>query len=205
MAEAWRPGEATLVRYVFRGELQCAYPVTVVEDTAERLVLFTPVGSLTQRGDFDLATGKLGAVAPRVWQTTDVLKILEPGAGFAISAMYRGGGGPFLCWYIDLIEPWRRAGGGIVTMDLTLDIVAGPDLSWQMKDEDHFARIQELGWITPDEARAIRRNADLVIARIESKAAPFNEPWPTWRPDPTWPMPVLPDDWAVVPDEGGGR
>jgi hypothetical protein len=199
-APSWRPGQTTLVRYVFRGELHCACPVVVVEDTAERLILFTPMGSLTQRGDIDLATGRFETVRPHVWHTTDSLKILEPGAGFSIAAMYRGGGGPFICWYIDLLEPWRRAGGGIATWDLTLDIVAAPDLSWRMKDEDHFARIQELGWVTPEEARGIRRNADRVIARIESKAPPFNEPWPDWRPDPSWPMPVLPEDWARVPD-----
>jgi uncharacterized protein len=199
-APSWQRGQTTLVRYVFRGELHSAYPVVVVEDTAERLILFTPMGSLTQRGDIDLATGRFETVRPHVWHTTDSLKILEPGAGFSISAMYRGGGGPFICWYIDLLEPWRRAGGGIVTWDLTLDIVAAPDLSWRMKDEDHFARIQELGWVTPEQARGIRRNADHVVARIESKAPPFNEPWPDWRPDPSWPMPVLPEDWARVPD-----
>ena len=198
-APSWRRGDTIPVRYVFRGELQCAYPVTVVSDTAERLVLFAPMGSVAQRGDFDLTIGALGAVAPRVWHTTDNLKILEPGAGFSISAMYRGGGGPFLCWYVDLIEPWRRAGGGIVSWDQSLDIVAAPDLSWQMKDEDHFALIQQWGWITPQRAASIRRDAQTAIARIEARAAPFNEPWPQWRPDPAWQLPELPDDWATVP------
>ena len=197
--QSWRRGETIPVRHVFRGELHAAYPAVVVEDTAERLVLFAAMGSLTQRGDVDLATGAFETLRPYVWHTTDSLKILEPGAGFSISAMYRGGGGPFIRWYIDLIEPWRRAGGGVVTWDLALDIVAAPDLSWHMKDEDHFARIQELGWITPQEAGEIRRNAERVIARIESRAAPFNEPWPDWRPDPGWTIPVLPDDWATVP------
>ena len=50
--------------------------------------------------------------------------------------------------------PLRRAPGGLVIWDRSLDIVATLELRWQWKDEHRFARIQELGWVTPEEAAA---------------------------------------------------
>ena len=53
--------------------------------------------------------------------------------------MFQGGGGPFICWYVDLQEPFRRDADGIVTCDQSLDIVIGRDRRWRWKDEDHLA------------------------------------------------------------------
>ena len=196
----WRRGETVLNRYVWRGKVHFAGSNVVVEDGAQRTALYTPMGTPVMRAPVDFSAGTFGEPQLQTWTRTHNLRLLEPGAGYCISAMYAGDSHHFLCWYIDLIEPIRRVRDGFVLWDLSLDIVAGPDLRWMMKDEDHFARIQELGWVTPHEAREIRRNAGHVIARIESRAAPFNEAWPDWRPDPAWPAPVLPDDWAVVPE-----
>ena len=195
----WRTGETVLNRYVWRDKVYFAGSNVVVEDGAQRTALYTPMGTPVMRSPVDFGAGTFGEPKLQAWHTTHNLRLLEPGAGYCISAMYAGDSHRFLCWYIDLIEPVRRVRDGFVLWDLSLDIVAGPDLRWMMKDEDHFARIQELGWVTPDQAREIRRNADHVIALIESRAAPFNEPWPDWRPDPAWQLPKLPDDWAVVP------
>lgn len=93
----------------------------------------------------------------------------------ALTAAGQGGGGLLLCWYVDFIDPE------------------------QWKDEDHFAHIQRLGWVSPEKAAAIRREGEQVIERIERKSRPFDEPWPSWRVNPSWPRPALPDDWATVP------
>ena len=45
----------------------------------------------------------------------------------------------------------------------------------------------------------IRREAAAVIAAIESGGPPFDGSWEQWRPDPTWPTPVLPDNWNSEP------
>jgi hypothetical protein len=37
-----------------------------------------------------------------------------------------------------------------------------------------------------------------VIADIEDGRHPFDEPWPSWRPDPSWPNPSLPDGWHQI-------
>ena len=195
----WRSGEAVLARYVWREKVYFGGPSIVAEDSARRTVLYTPMGTPVVRSPIDYTAGTIGEPQLHTWHTTHNLRFLEPGAGFCISAMYAGNGHRFLCWYIDMIEPIRRTAGGFVLWDLALDIVVAPDLSWQMKDEDHFARMSEHGWITPNRAAQVRQDAQHAIERIEKRQAPFNENWPAWRPDPAWQLPLLPDDWAVVP------
>ena len=34
-----------------------------------------------------------------------------------------------------------------------------------------------------------------VIDDLENQRPPFNEPWPSWEPDPSWGNPALPDGW----------
>jgi hypothetical protein len=33
---------------------------------------------------------------------------------------------------------------------------------------------------------------------IERWEPPFSDGWENWRPDPAWPLPVLPDGWAQI-------
>lgn len=50
--------------------------------------------------------------------------------------------------------------------------------------------------------RRVRAEGERVIERLARRAEPFNEPWPEWRADPSWPIPELPGDWAHVPPAG---
>ncbi|HEY1707922.1 MAG TPA: DUF402 domain-containing protein [Rhizomicrobium sp.] len=195
----WQRGQCVPIRYVQRGIVRYAQPFTVVEDGPDRTAFYLPMGAMTQFSEIDFATGAIEGPVPAPWHSTDVLRLIEPGAMHMISLMFKGGGGPFLCWYIDFIDPMRRAGGGFVTWDLSLDIVVAPNLRWQWKDEDHFERIQALGWVSPEKAAAMRREGERIIEKIERKTRPFDESWPSWRPDPAWTTPVLPDNWAIVP------
>jgi hypothetical protein len=49
--------------------------------------------------------------------------------------------------------------------------------------------------ITFAEAAEVRAEGQRIVERIEANAAPFNEPWHDWRPDPHWPLPELPEGW----------
>ena len=193
---SWRRGDVIPVRHVWRDAVWFAHPAIVVEDSAERLVLFEPVGAVRQCSAFDFATGHIDPPRAQPRHSTDALIVLQPGAAHGVSLFWAAGGGPFLCWYVDLQTPFHRAGGGIVTWDQSLDIVVGPDRRWRLKDEDHLARLPVLGWMTVDEAAEVRREAARVAERIEAGAAPFNDTWLGWRPDPAWPLPSLPADWA---------
>jgi hypothetical protein len=195
MTESWTRGEVITVRHIWRGKVWFAHPGIVVEDTAERLVLFEPAGSHRQWSHFDFDSGAIEPPREQARHSTDALIIMEVGVAHAVSLFWREGGGAFVCWYVDMQTPFRRAGGGIVTWDQALDVVVSPDLQWAWKDEDHLARMMELGWATEDEVRAIREEGARVVARIDRHFLPFNEDWPNWRPDPAWPPPRLPLDW----------
>ena len=196
---AWRPGEVIVVRHVQDDRVWSANAAIVVEDRPMRLVLYTPLGAAMQNSRVDWTTGRFEGPTPQRRHTTDALVILTPGAGHAVTAMFHGSGGPFICWYVDLQEPFRRVSDGIVTCDQSLDIVIGEDRRWRWKDEDHLARSVELGWRTQGQADVIRREGEGVIAALERGAAPFSGAWPSWRADPDWPVPELSDDWANVP------
>ena len=198
-ATRWQAGEVIAVRNVRFGEVTHAAAAIVVEDRPTRLVLYTPLNGAMRGAEIDWQTGTQPPPRPFRRHTTDAITIYTPGTSHSVTAMYHGGGGPFICWYVDLMEPFRRVPGGIVVNDQHLDILIGPDLSWRWKDEDHLARSVELGWTSQAHADALRHEGERVIASLKSKSAPFNEPWPSWRADPAWPLPELPDDWATVP------
>ena len=195
----WRPGDVIPVRHVWRDKVWFAHPAIVVEDTSERLVVYEPAGALRQWSHFDFETGRIEPPRAQKRHTTDALTIMEPGAAHAVSLFWLEGGGPFLCWYIDMQKPFRRGGGGIVTWDQALDIVADADLRWRWKDERHLERMPALGWISEDEAAEVRREGWRVVERIERRDPPFDGEWLNWRPDPAWTIPTLPEDWASAP------
>ena len=198
MAASWTTGEVIPVRHQWRGRVWFAHPAIVVEDRPERLVLFEPAGSVRQWSHFDFDTGRIDSPAPKERHTTDALIILDAKAAHAVSLFWAQGGGPFLCWYVDMQTPFRRAGGGIVAWDQTLDIVASPDLQWRWKDQNQLDLAQGLDWMTPEAAKLVREEGERVVQMIENRAAPFCEPWPSWRPDPSWPTPALGPDWAKI-------
>ena len=198
---AWERGSVRTVRHLSRGRVRYATPMIVVEDTPDRLALFLPAGTRTRWTWVDWDAGTERGPVEHVWAGTDVLELIPTGRAHSIWAMWQAGGGPFLCWYVNLQAPMRRLDDGIVTWDQALDIVVRPDGEWHWKDEDHLLRMQEFGWMTASEAAEVRAEGERVIDELAQRATPFNEPWPEWRPDPHWPTPELPDDWDRVPPE----
>jgi len=193
-----------LIRHVFRGEhIASAVPATVVEETDERVVYWRPMGTPMRwidpyPGSLPLwAEGGYRTVATE-WKDNDCLHLSPFGRAHDVSLWWRGGTGEFLGWYVNLQEPLRRTRLGFDTMDQELDITISPSFTWRWKDEDKFAERVELGFLTTDEADAVRAEGERVIADLEARRRPFDEPWPSWRPDPSWPLPPLPDDWAVL-------
>ena len=197
--DSWNLGEKILVRHIWRDRVWEAAPVTVVQDEPERLVFYLRAGTPAIATKVDHDTGTLEGPFDYTWLGSDVLIICGVNDSHAVWAMWKAGGGRFLGWYVNLQDKFRRVADGIVTWDRSLDIQVTPDLQWNWKDEDHFARIQALGWITSDEAASIRAEGERVIERIDRCDRPFCESWPEWRPDPNWTIPDLPENWAVLP------
>jgi hypothetical protein len=195
----WAGGEVITIKHVFGGEVRSAQAAIVVDDGPSGLALWAPLGSAMQWNNIDFATGAFAGVRAMRRHTTDGLILIEPGAAHATTLMWSPGQDHFLCWYVDLQDPCRRADRSLVTWDQALDIVVGPDRRWRWKDEDHFQRIQDLGWLTPARAAELRAEAAAVISRVQAGAAPFDASWLGWRPDEAWTPPELPGDWGEVP------
>ena len=100
-------------------------------------------------------------------------------------------------WYVNLQRPFRRTDRGFETMDLALDVVIATDLTWAWKDEDELATFVSEGVFDDALAERLRAEGLRVAGRAERNESPFDEPWPSWRPDPGWAPPRLPDDWDV--------
>lgn len=194
-------GDEVLLRHVFRGHVASAMPMTVIEDTDERVVLWQQVGAPAM----GMATTPLPAWVeggygnvPWTWRDTNTIQLIPKDRAHSIYVMREAETGNPICWYVNLQEVLRPTRFGWDTSDQELDIVAWPDLSeWWWKDEAELEERVALGFLTRAEADEVRREGERVVADIEARRRPFDEPWWDWRPEP-WPIPALPDDWDVV-------
>jgi predicted RNA-binding protein associated with RNAse of E/G family len=128
------------------------------------------------------------------WYGGGRLLLAEPRTSHSICPSWSDDG-QFLGWYVNLEDPWRSSPLGFDTTDHFLDIWVFPDRSWRWKDEDDLDEAVDVGLFTLEEARAIRAEGERVVERAEAGTAPFDEGWESWRPDPEWPLPLLPRGW----------
>ena len=100
---------------------------------------------------------------------------------------------------MNLEEPLRRTAIGFDTLDHELDVIVELDGSWRWKDEDDLAEVDPPGRDpdAEDEPR-LRADGERAVRRILDREPPFDRDWTAWRPDPSWPIPVLPDGWDRV-------
>lgn len=204
----WSRGETIVHQEFWRGRLWAARPLIVVEDTPERLLLWLPQGTVRKvpctppgRDDPPVRRDRVIANLDRadwvlgdhVWDVS-CLWLLRPGDWHAVWTTWVGEG-QHLGWYVNLQAPLRRTAIGIEAMDLMLDVVVEPDRTWRWKDDDEFDEILERGIFDAATGARVRQEAHDAIRRVEAGDAPFREPWPSWRPDAGWSLPVLPDGW----------
>ncbi|MFF2845309.1 DUF402 domain-containing protein [Streptomyces sp. NPDC058001] len=208
----WAPGSPILWRYRENGSgggYHICRPVTVVEDTGELLAVWMAPGTECVRPV--LADGTpvhaepLGTryTKPRTvqtarWSGTGVLKLARPGEPWSVWLFWERDW-RFKNWYVNLEEPRARWVGGVDSEDHFLDISVRPDRSWRWHDEDEFTEAQRAGLMDAAQARKVRDAGEAVIEVIHAWGRPFSDGWQSWRPDPVWPVPVLPDDWDRTP------
>ena len=198
------PGDPALLRHVFRGRVGWALPCTVVEHSAARVALLRTPGTpsmspmrASPEELFRTLADDTFEVGESIWREHNAVEIAPFGRGHSVWPMWTAAW-EFRGWYVNLQEPMRPTRFGWDTFDQSLDITVSPRLTWRWKDEDHFALLQALGILSREQAHAVRREGEAVIADVEARRAPFNEPWPEWRPDRSWSMPTLPADWSVL-------
>lgn len=209
----WERGATVVHQEVWKGRIWAARPLTVVDDTPELTMLWIPEGTLRKipvtpptRPDppdihaRTIASLDLGdwALGEHRWDVS-TLWILRPGDWYSIWVSWRADGS-HLGWYVNMQRPMRRNPIGFEAMDLMLDVVAKPDLSWRWKDDEEFNTVVSRGIFDAELGRHVRSTAEAVIGDIENRREPFSAPWPSWTPDPSWSAPRLPPGWDVVHD-----
>ncbi|MFF8642054.1 DUF402 domain-containing protein [Streptomyces sp. NPDC015345] len=210
-AARWAPGDHILWRYRENaGEhVHICRPVTVVRDTAELLAVWMapgtecvkPVladGTPLHREPLATRYTKPRAVRRDHWFGTGVLKLARPGDPWSVWLFWEPGW-RFKNWYVNLEEPRTRWAGGVDSEDHFLDISVRPDGSWRWHDEDEFAEALRVGLMDPEKAADVRAAGRAALDVIEAWGPPFSDGWQHWRPDPSWVVPPLPDDWDRTP------
>jgi hypothetical protein len=175
----WRAGDRIILREVHQGRVWAVRPVTVVEDSADRVATYLAPGTMWKRPVS--ANSEPLRLQTSDWRLADVpwvgnaaLRLTTPGAAHSVILWWELGPWRFDGWYVNLEQPSRRTLLGFDYLDQVLDIVVAPDRSsWYWKDEDEFAAAQELGILSKVEATAIRSEGEQVIAAIEGNAPPF--------------------------------
>ncbi|MDQ0583191.1 cytidylyl-2-hydroxypropylphosphonate hydrolase [Streptomyces rishiriensis] len=210
-ADFWEPGSRILWRYRENGgvNFHIARPVTVVRDDEELLAVWLAPG--TECVKPVLADGtpphqeplrtrytKPRTVARGHWLGTGVLKVARPGEPWSVW-LFWDPGWQFKNWYVNLETPLVRWDGGVDSEDHFLDICVYPDRSWGLRDEDEFAQAQQDGLMDRAVAEQVREAGSRAVEVIRAWGPPFSEGWQNWRPDPSWAVPLLPEDWDRTP------
>ncbi len=199
------PGQNIVLRTIWQGKLWAGGPEIVVQDTPELLALYIMPGAIcklprTLSGDRVKprcrASGEY-VVKDAGWMDFFCLRLKIPGADYSVE-LFRNLDMSFRAWYINMETPFRRTHVGFDYVDEELDVIVLPDLSkWFWKDEDELAEAIEYGLISKERAAVLRAEGERVAKWIQSGKSPFNE-WINWRPDPSWQVPVLPEDWDMI-------
>ena len=190
----WRRGQIVVRREIWRGTPWLAAPVVVVEDAPDLLATYLP-----EDARFAFPPSADGRPHPwsgrGSWEGHGVLMLQRPGEAYAVWHFWDGPDRRFSGWYVNLQEPFRRTSMGFETMDLVLDVVISVDGSWHWKDEDELETFVARGVLDDALASRLRTEGLDVVRRARQHESPFDEPWPSWRPDPAWDRPELPRGW----------
>jgi hypothetical protein len=183
-------------------------PALVVRDNDALVALYVAPGTRCKRrsGRRGGPTGRLlvedsGEHEDWTWSENRRFFLWRQSEWYAVSLFWRDADDAFLGWYVDILEPLRRSHLGIDTRDLILDIVIPPIGAWRWKDEDELEWSGERGTLAPYGVESIRQMGQQTMASLQDGDPLLGEEWKDWRPDPTWPIPHLPDGWNAIGDE----
>lgn len=198
------PGESVVWRSVDRERriVQAVWPLTIVRDDEDGVVLYNPAGTVGKR-----RTGDRGGPRNRfivrwdgghediTWEGTNVIRVHRDGDAHSVWFAFDATTWVPVWRYINLEDPWLRTPIGFDSRDHYLDLHADPDgKEWQWKDEDELDWAVEQGRIDATRVAAIRAEGERAVARVRGDPE-FGVEWRRWRPDPRWGTPTLPPRW----------
>jgi predicted RNA-binding protein associated with RNAse of E/G family len=205
----WKPGDIVLWRGIYRERVWHAQTTIVVKDTPDEIILtllpgtecIAPEGYLDgkdsnkRRWNFKDTDWEIHKYS---WRTNRLLLLLEPEKYYSIMHFWDDASNEFLCYYINFQLPFKRSHNAVDTLDLDLDIIINPDLSFEWKDEEDYQKAIDHGVIFPEWVQGIEDAKKDVFAKLESRQYPFDGTWLNWMPDPNWTPPKLPENWDKI-------
>ncbi|MGB3306243.1 MAG: DUF402 domain-containing protein [Thermomicrobiales bacterium] len=204
----WNTGDEIVLRFRRNQPADVVFAVLVIEDNPDLLSVFLSEGTrykgqatkdgrpLGREIPFLEREPLIAGVCDKTWYGTNVLMIQRPHEAFAVWLFWDAVDWSFTGYYVNLQASLVRTRVGFDTADLLLDIQVAPDLSWQWKDQDEFEEALDHGILTEGTASIARDAASHAIAEIEARRWPFDGSLLDWRPNPSWPIPLVPDKWS---------
>jgi hypothetical protein len=191
-----------VLREVWHGRVFAARPTVVVQDDPGQSAFFLPGGVRCGRPVGD--DGAELRVPDRPWRLEvrprgpqPILSFAWPETPYAV--LLWTAGDERRAWYVNLQAPLRRTPIGFDSVDHALDVVIELDRSsWRWKDEEELVEAVAHRLFSENEAAEFRRWGERAVERVVGGEPPFDHDWTTWRPDPAWPEPRLPDGWDRV-------
>jgi uncharacterized protein len=200
----WEPGQAIVLREVWRNKVYSIIPVRVAQDSSSWSALYLPPQTVclwphTSAGEPLRIPANEWELDGDPWTGGDVLYLVQPGSGYTAIAFWNENN-LFDHWKINLEEPMRRTPLGFDYMDQILDIIIRADRStWHWKDEDEVRQAQALGIFTAEQVSGLYQRGERVIQSILANEPPFDGGWENWKPNPAWRVPLdLPHGWEHV-------
>ena len=209
MTNLWRPGDVIVWRGIFRTHIWHAVAMIAVKDSPEEMVLALLPGA-ERIAEKNYASGKKNGkgrwdfkdkpweLEKIHWRTNRGLILLEPKKYYSTVLFWNHARNEFLGYYVNFQLPFKRSHCGIDTLDLDLDIVIKPDLSFRWKDEDDYQKAMEQGVIIPEWIQGIESAKPEILERLEKRQHPFDGSWLDWMPDPSWSPPNLHENWDKI-------
>ncbi len=198
----WKAGDWVVRRELLADGPWLGMVVRIIEDSPDCLVSYIPEAAPLgfPVGNWPTPDHKHPWSNRKTWQGLGCLMLQRPGDAYAIWHFWRGAEREFVCWYINLQDPFQRTSVGYDTTDLELDVIVYPDGRWELKDDELMEQRVEEGRWSAEHVAETRAEAARITARLDTGERWWPQHWRDWRPDPAWVTPTaLPDGWAAVP------
>ena len=173
----WSSGDVICVRQTWLGRVWQAHAWYVVADGDDEMVLFAPIGAEARFSGIPIPCDEW-TLKPSAF-TRHLLLFARPGEGYSTSLIWDESW-TLREWYVNFERPQRpRTPVGFDYVDIALDLVAYPDGTWKLLDEDELADGRASGVLTAADEAAARADAARLV-----EGWPFPTGWEDWRPDP---------------------
>ena len=200
--DRWPPGSHIVFRQVWFNKIWAAFPVTIVEDSADRIAVYIAPGTDFMAPNCNrveylrVIASKKWRLSHHTWYDEPMLWSTAPSEACSVWTIWQGENWHHSGWKVNPEAAWTRTRLGFDTTDHVLDVVVKPDLAtWSWKDADELSEAVELELFTPDEVTAIRKEAQRVLARMVERGQEEAKQWANWRPDNNWMIPTLGPAW----------